>query len=75
MLFETDHRHGAKIIRLATAKPIQIADLRSPGADDTEGGALRVCFTAGTDYGVRRKNIWRVADLGAKHAFLKSGLG
>jgi DNA-binding transcriptional LysR family regulator len=32
-------------------------------------------LTAGTDYGVQGKNIWRMADLGAKRAFLRAGLG
>jgi len=31
--------------------------------------------TDGIDYGVQGKNIWRLADLGAKHAFLRAGLG
>lgn len=32
-------------------------------------------LTDGTDYGVQGKNVWRLSDLGAKHAFLKAGLG
>ena len=32
-------------------------------------------LTDGTDYGVQGKNVWRLADLGAKHAFLRAGLG
>lgn len=32
-------------------------------------------LTQGVDYGVQGKRIWRIADLGAKHAFLLAGLG
>lgn len=32
-------------------------------------------LTDGTDYGVQGKNVWRLADLGAKHALLRAGLG
>ena len=32
-------------------------------------------LTDGTDYGVQGKNVWRLADLSAKHAFLRAGLG
>ncbi|BCQ53252.1 LysR family transcriptional regulator [Burkholderia gladioli] len=35
----------------------------------------RSSLTDGVDYGVQGKNIWRLADLGAKHAFLRAGLG
>jgi DNA-binding transcriptional LysR family regulator len=35
----------------------------------------RSAITQGTDYGVQGKNIWRLADLGAKHALLRAGLG
>lgn len=35
----------------------------------------RSSLTDGTDYGVQGMNIWRLADLGAKHAFLRAGLG
>lgn len=35
----------------------------------------RSALTDGVDFGVQGKNIWRVADLGAKHAFLLAGLG
>ncbi len=32
-------------------------------------------LTDGTDYGVQGKKLWRIADLGTKHAFLRAGLG
>lgn len=32
-------------------------------------------LTDGVDYGVQGKNVWRLGDLGAKHAFLRAGLG
>jgi DNA-binding transcriptional LysR family regulator len=35
----------------------------------------RSTLTSGVDYGVQGKNIWRLSDLGAKHAFLLAGLG
>ncbi|QUY48622.1 LysR family transcriptional regulator [Serratia plymuthica] len=35
----------------------------------------RSSLTNGVDYGVQSKNIWRLADLGSKHAFLRAGLG
>ncbi|SDA35854.1 LysR family transcriptional regulator [Sphingomonas sp. NFR15] len=35
----------------------------------------RSTLTDGTDYGVQSQNTWRLADLGAKHAFLLAGLG
>ncbi len=35
----------------------------------------RSTLTAGRDYGVVSPQVWRLADLGAKHAFLKAGLG
>lgn len=31
--------------------------------------------TAGRNYGVLSPHVWRLADLGAKHAFLRAGLG
>lgn len=35
----------------------------------------RSSLTAGRDFGVVSPKVWRLADLGAKHAFLKAGLG
>ncbi|MCD9030210.1 LysR family transcriptional regulator [Luteimonas sp. Y-2-2-4F] len=35
----------------------------------------RSTLTRGVDYGVQGKNLWWLADLGAKHAFLRAGLG
>lgn len=35
----------------------------------------RSTLTAGRNFGVVSTNTWRLADLGAKHAFLKAGLG
>lgn len=35
----------------------------------------RTTLTAGRDYGVLSRRTWRLADLGAKHAFLRAGLG
>lgn len=35
----------------------------------------RSTLTAGRDFGVFAPNTWRLADLGAKHAFLRAGLG
>jgi len=35
----------------------------------------RSTLTAGRDFGVVSPQVWRLADLGAKHAFLKAGLG
>jgi DNA-binding transcriptional LysR family regulator len=35
----------------------------------------RSAITQGTDYGVQAKNIWRLAELSAKHGFLRAGLG
>lgn len=35
----------------------------------------RSALTAGRNFGVVSPNIWRLADLGAKHAFLLAGLG
>lgn len=32
-------------------------------------------MTDGVDYGVYGKNVWRISDLGAKHALLRAGLG
>ncbi len=32
-------------------------------------------LTAGRDFGVMSPQVWRLADLGAKHAFLRAGLG
>jgi DNA-binding transcriptional LysR family regulator len=32
-------------------------------------------LTTGRDFGVMSQSAWRLADLGAKHAFLKAGLG
>ena len=32
-------------------------------------------LTDGVDYGVQAKNVWRLGDLGAKHALLRAGLG
>jgi DNA-binding transcriptional LysR family regulator len=35
----------------------------------------RSTLTAGRNFGVVSPNVWRLADLGAKHAFLRAGLG
>jgi DNA-binding transcriptional LysR family regulator len=35
----------------------------------------RSSLTAGRNFGVMSAQTWRLADLGAKHAFLKAGLG
>ena len=35
----------------------------------------RTTLSAGRNYGVLSAQIWRLADLGAKHAFLKAGFG
>jgi DNA-binding transcriptional LysR family regulator len=35
----------------------------------------RSSITKGKDFGVQSRNTWRLADLGAKHAFLRAGLG
>jgi DNA-binding transcriptional LysR family regulator len=35
----------------------------------------RSTLTEGRDFGVVSPHVWRLADLGAKHAFLKAGLG
>lgn len=35
----------------------------------------RSTLTRGRDFGVLSPHIWRLADLGAKHAFLRAGLG
>jgi DNA-binding transcriptional LysR family regulator len=35
----------------------------------------RSALTAGRDFGVLSAKAWRLADLGAKHAFLRAGLG
>jgi DNA-binding transcriptional LysR family regulator len=35
----------------------------------------RSTLTAGRNFGVMSTQTWRLADLGAKHAFLKAGLG
>jgi DNA-binding transcriptional LysR family regulator len=32
-------------------------------------------LTEGRSYGVLSQNVWRLADLGAKHAFLRAGFG
>ncbi|MEW6763907.1 MAG: LysR family transcriptional regulator [Pseudomonadota bacterium] len=35
----------------------------------------RSTLTAGREFGVMSQQVWRMADLGAKHAFLRAGLG
>jgi len=35
----------------------------------------RSALTQGRDFGVQSSKVWRLADLGAKHAFLRAGLG
>ena len=35
----------------------------------------RSSLTAGREFGVMSPQVWRLADLGAKHAFLRAGLG
>jgi len=35
----------------------------------------RSALTAGREFGVMSQQVWRLADLGAKHAFLRAGLG
>ncbi|WP_234689108.1 MULTISPECIES: substrate-binding domain-containing protein [Rhizobium/Agrobacterium group] len=53
-------------------QPIRLQDI----IDDTQLVLTdRSAITHGTDYGVQAKNIWRLADLGAKHALLRANLG
>ncbi|WP_276122111.1 substrate-binding domain-containing protein [Pararhizobium qamdonense] len=53
-------------------QPIRLRDI----TDETQLVLTdRSAITQGTDYGVQGKNIWRLADLGAKHALLRAGLG
>lgn len=53
-------------------QPIKLEDI----LDETQLVLTdRSALTHGTDYGVQAKNTWRLADLGAKHALLKAGLG
>lgn len=53
-------------------QPIRLRDI----TDETQLVLTdRSAITQGTDYGVQGKNIWRLADLGAKHALLHAGLG
>lgn len=52
--------------------PVALRDLQ----DETQLVLTdRSSLTDGVDYGVQGENIWRLADLGAKHAFLRAGLG
>jgi len=54
--------HGV-ILRATAARHVQLVLTdRSP-------------LTSGRDFGVVSPSVWRLADLGAKHAFLKAGLG
>lgn len=56
-------RQEGVILRSAAAQHVQLVLTdRSP-------------LTAGRDFGVVSPSVWRLADLGAKHAFLKAGLG
>ncbi|WP_411036963.1 LysR family transcriptional regulator [Shinella sp. BYT-45] len=59
--------------RLASVEqPVRLQDI----ANETQLVLTdRSAITHGTDYGVQAKNIWRLADLGAKHALLRAGLG
>jgi DNA-binding transcriptional LysR family regulator len=63
----------ASASRLAgLGQPIRLRDV----IDETQLVLTdRSAITQGTDYGVQGKNIWRLADLGAKHALLRAGLG
>lgn len=58
---------------LATAKgSVKLRDVQ----EETQLALTdRSSLTKGVDYGVQSKNIWRLADLGAKHAFLRAGWG
>lgn len=56
-------RQQGVILRSTAAKHVQLVLTdRSP-------------LTTGRDFGVMSQGAWRLADLGAKHAFLKAGLG
>jgi DNA-binding transcriptional LysR family regulator len=56
-------RQQGVILRSAAARHVQLVLTdRSP-------------LTSGRDFGVVSPSVWRLADLGAKHAFLKAGLG
>lgn len=52
-----------KVLRAEAAKHVQLVL--------TDRSAL----TQGRNYGVLSPQVWRLADLGAKHAFLRAGLG
>ncbi|MES2073160.1 MAG: LysR family transcriptional regulator [Pseudomonadota bacterium] len=54
---------GSTVLRSATLEHVQLVL--------TDRSAL----TEGRDFGVLSSQVWRLADLGAKHAFLRAGLG
>ena len=73
--------------RLFGVRMVMVASLRHPlGADrrrdlETLGRHVQLVLTdrsplsAGREFGVLSPRTWRIADLGAKHAFLCAGLG
>ncbi|KJV30076.1 LysR family transcriptional regulator [Luteibacter yeojuensis] len=71
----------AEEIVTVVAPGSRLADGRTPVAlrdvlDETQLVLTdRSALTDGTDYGVQAKNVWRLADMGAKHALLRGGLG
>ena len=64
---------------VGTASPLAIHDGPIPLPVIAEHTQLvlsdRSSLTDGQDYGVLSQRTWRLADLGAKHAFLRAGLG
>ncbi|MEH6434668.1 LysR family transcriptional regulator [Massilia sp. DD77] len=54
---------GGQVLRTEAAKHVQLV------LTD------RSTLTEGRNYGVLSPQVWRLADLGAKHAFLRAGLG
>ena len=46
-------------------QPVDFAHQQCPALDVGQG----------RDFGVQSSKVWRLADLGAKHAFLRAGLG
>lgn len=68
------------LVTVVSPKSPLAAEKRLLTAADMKGHTQLVLtdrspLTTGKDYGVLADTVWRLADLGAKHAFLKAGLG
>ena len=79
-LLERQHLLGVTMVPVA-ASSFPLAGLERPAPAEMVAGQLQLVLsdrsdlTQGSEFGVLATRTWRLADLGAKQAFLRAGLG